>query len=126
MANWVKTSSGLVLPGSSSSSSRKQSIPGTERKVAKLGGIHFWAEHGMICWTDQSTGKYGQMTVKSAREQLPKIASHIGTSSDPGLERDPQERKKLLDELPVIQEVIKIAQRQMQDKLDNIKHGRRG
>lgn len=126
MANWQKTSSGLIIPGNIQSTSRKRSIPGTERKVARLGTISFWAEHGMVCWEDAKTNKYGQMTVRSARTQLPKIAAHIGKSTDPGLERDAQERKKLLDEMPVIQEVIRIAQQQMQTKLDNIKRGRRG
>lgn len=114
---WQKTKSGLILPGATPAKAPgKARIPIKSGKVAKLWDIVFWTSEGVVHWTEESTGKYGQMLPGKARNRLRSIVEHVGKSTKPMLERDKQERLNLERQFDILDQIIKQATEEWAEK----------
>lgn len=116
--SWQKTASGLLLPGSAV---KRAVVPIRSGKVARLWKVAIWTKDGMIHWEDEETGKYDKLMPARARERFASIVQHIGTSSNPGLELDRQEREKLKRQFAIIAELLKEATEKWEEQKRKIR-----
>ena len=100
MSQYKQGSSGLFLPTTGKS------------KMVQFGSFEMWAEDGSVWYECRNTGKSGSMSPSLAEQRFNKVLEMHGYSSDPGVERDAQERIKIARVRDGLAEVIAKAREQ--------------
>lgn len=97
--------SGLFLPGSGKSN------------IVNFGTLEVWAEDGSVWYADRHTGKSGSMAPSQAKYRFGKVFEMMGKASDPGVERDSQERRDIRNVAEGIEAVIRKALEQSPEEV---------
>lgn len=63
---------------------------------ATLGTSKFFAENGLIHMENRVTGEYKVVSIREAQRKVEAIKMLVGTQTRPGLERDPEDRRKMM------------------------------
>lgn len=94
-----------------------------QSRTVRFGTLNVWAEEGLVIYACNETGKSGQMRPSQAERRFAKVMQMFGSSSDPGIERDAQERREMQRVAEGLEKVIQQAREQMPEEIFGVKPG---